>query len=280
MGFPLEYTPKERKTCLTGRSLLSSVVPVDRVVHAWQGPPLLIHSNIAVFATSKEILYNKGNQWQVALRSFSNTNPFYQLFGVVDVSKLGKKEKDKWFALLGRWFDHPFVSGHVNMLRETFNLTKISNHDWTILDWNDIGLRERNSLESVGYNEDSWDNKEYYPTKLLRREWDDFTSEEKRVMVAMGYNGFMWKNDRPTDGWAEKYWDEISHQKIRDILMSLGFTKESWDEEIFPADLRERNWDSFNCEQQWVQVSMGFDRTRWEGVTSHCNVDAKGFMEH
>ena len=274
LRFPFEYTTEQTEKCLTGRSLANSVVPADRVVVAWQGPPLLISSRIAAFATSSEILINCARKGvSISNRSISKTNPFVQQHAQVDLSELDTRHKEMFFSQLSAWMDHPFLNA-TQGLKEAFGLKSHIDHSWTHYFWKELGREKKNLLESMGYSAYLWDSDEFSPTELLRRDWANFTAEQQTVLIAFGYYSSSWENPglRMYDSWADEYWDDLG-KNIREVLKSLGYTRTSWDAGEPPTDLSQRDWDNFNCEEQWALVSMALLKEKWETNKPHCVFD-------
>ena len=135
LRLPFEYTTEQTEKCLIGRSLANSVVPADRVVVAWQGPPLLISSRIAAFATSSEILINSARKGvSISDRAVSKTNPFVQQHAQVDISELDIWHKEMFFSQLSTWMDHPFLNA-TQGLKEAFGLKSHIDYSWTHYSW-------------------------------------------------------------------------------------------------------------------------------------------------
>ena len=280
LRLPFQYTTEQTMKCLTGRSLANSVIPVDRVAVAWQGPPLLINSRIAAFATSSEILISHNrNSISISDRAVSKTNPFVQQHAKVDISKIDIGHKETLFSQLGTWMDHPFLNATQGRLREAFGLKSHVDYSWIGSKWGDLGHEKKNLLRSMGYTPYLWDVSPFYPTELLRRDWANFTAEQQSILNGFGYYSSSWENPglRMYDSWCDKYWDEIG-KNILEVLKSLGYTRTSWDEETHPVDLLQRDWDSFKCEEQWALVSMARLKEKWERNKPRCVFD-RSFYE-
>jgi len=147
------YARVQMKTCVTGRSLLSSAVPKDRVVVGWGGAPLdsisvgfFMLSNVALLyyplvdrsGTGPELEHNDTSitkpkdykdRW-LATRTKSRvirfvryeSNPFYGL-DENPFSSLSTEDRTKWRDVLKEsgWLDHPMTRIAMPKLAEFVN---------------------------------------------------------------------------------------------------------------------------------------------------------------
>jgi len=112
------YTPEQVKECITGRSLLSDLVPEDRILPSWQGRPMQVHQ-IGIFSTKDEALlyYQKDpSKSRVVNFAYYEDNP---LFGANENKLVDNPElQSRWQTMLKKqgYLEHPSVQKWMNDL--------------------------------------------------------------------------------------------------------------------------------------------------------------------
>ena len=82
LGFPEPYTKGQKQKCVTGISLLSQLIPENRIVVGWGGTPQ-DGINVGTFASETKALFyypREESKSRVAELRFSDVDPFFTLY--------------------------------------------------------------------------------------------------------------------------------------------------------------------------------------------------------
>jgi hypothetical protein len=124
LNYSTIYTDDQKRTCVTGISLLSQWIPQGRIVVGWSGKPLH-RVNLGTFSNESDALFyslKRTAESRLVEIKFDDERPLYELFQTplenVEKSKLGE-----WRELLERqgWLDHALVKRRMPLLHEVLS---------------------------------------------------------------------------------------------------------------------------------------------------------------
>jgi len=95
--------------------------------------------------------------------------------------------------------------------------------EWFDIDdshWRDLGLQERKACMKLGWDRNSWERYENV-------KWHDLPEHTKRAAKKMGYNGKDWNAGEWNENW-DREWEDFDDEEKR-CLHVLGYYVHTWD---------------------------------------------------
>ena len=121
LEIPEPYSDEEKQKCVTGMSLLSQLIPEERIVVGWGGTPQ-DGINVGTFATKTKAMFyypREEPKSHVADLKFDDADPFFTLYEQA-LNNVENKEIQQWEKTLeGQgWLAHDLVRTRMPLLRE------------------------------------------------------------------------------------------------------------------------------------------------------------------
>ena len=121
LDFPEPYTEEQKRKCVTGISLLSQLVPENRIVVGWGGTPQ-DGINVGTFASATKALFyypREESKSRVAELRFSDVDPFFTLYEK-HLKNVEVGEIRHWGEMLETqgWLEHNLVKTRMPRLRD------------------------------------------------------------------------------------------------------------------------------------------------------------------
>ena len=121
--------------------------------------------------------------------------------------------------------------------------------------WSKLPLSARKAAKVIGFEEKSWDNKEWLDIEDYH--WAELSSEQRTACETLGWDHDSWDNK-----YEHKHWSDLpAHVKL--AAEKLGWNKEKWDDD-WDVPSWEKEWTEFTPEEQRCLHVLGYYVHTWD----------------
>mmetsp|Transcript_27195 Transcript_27195/g.56646 ORF Transcript_27195/g.56646 Transcript_27195/m.56646 type:complete len:186 (+) Transcript_27195:211-768(+) len=121
--------------------------------------------------------------------------------------------------------------------------------------WSKLPLSARKAAKAIGYEQASWDHKEWLP--IDDNDWWDLSTEEKAACERLGWDSQSWDDKYEHTSWA----DMPNH--VQKAAGKLGWSQEQWDDD-WDVPSWHKGWGEFTKEEQRCLHVMGYFIHSWD----------------
>jgi hypothetical protein len=130
------------------------------------------------------------------------------------------------------------------------------------VEWGELGLDERATAESLGYSRYSWNNLEISDTEKTR--FKDLSASEQQNVMALGFDEYTW------DCFMSHYhgynWGELVGADVSKHFTTLGWTQDSWDNDLKAPESDDKSWKDLTTEEQLAATKICYTENAWDWI--------------
>jgi len=119
--------------------------------------------------------------------------------------------------------------------------------------WDDLPERVRSAAESIGYDQDTWNDRELLP--VCGERWRDLPKSHKMACRTLG--------------WKRRSWNRYEHAKWQDMpqcarkaAKKMGYNRKDWNHGEENENW-EKEWEEFDEEEQRCLHVLGYHMNTW-----------------
>eukprot|EP00956_Cyclotella_meneghiniana_P030575 scaffold77279_cov55-Cyclotella_meneghiniana.AAC.3 len=120
--------------------------------------------------------------------------------------------------------------------------------------WADLPDRAREAAEYIGFDEDTWDGKEWLD--IDDKKWKHLSEKEQKMCNRLGWSRASWDTK-----YEDYYWKDLPNH-VKKAAKMMGWNRESWDED-WDVDCWHKDWEEFSDEEKRCLHVMGYYVHTW-----------------
>lgn len=130
------------------------------------------------------------------------------------------------------------------------------------VEWKELGLHEKESVEALGYTKYSWNNLEV--SDLEESSFKDLSASQQALTLSLGFDEDTW--DCFASHYHGYYWSELEAANVDQYFTTLGWTKHSWDKKGKAPESDDKNWEELTEEEQLAATKLCYTENAWDWV--------------
>lgn len=147
-------------------------------------------------------------------------------------------------------------SRDLNRDRRRMQLDKTCREPFYQLSWDQLSDSQRWAAHQLGYNSASW-NKDEEPKFLKDAGWTDFSSTNQSNWLSLEITAGIFE-----DAYEDLLFHELPLQ-VKDAVVTLGYTIESWDEDTYSPLMISKTWSELTDGERDAALLVGHDCFYW-----------------
>jgi hypothetical protein len=120
--------------------------------------------------------------------------------------------------------------------------------------WADLPPLARRAAESIGFDESTWDGKEWLP--IDDKHWWDLNEDELKACEDLG-----WTKDSWNTKYEGVYWKSLP-EVVKRACERMGWNQVNWDED-WDIECWDKYWDEFDDEEKRALHVLGYYVHTW-----------------
>ena len=138
-----------------------------------------------------------------------------------------------------------------------------------------MGATNQNTWNKLGWNRRNWDGPESGYPQTFHTDWKDLNSNQRKVVESLGYDQKTWdetlpngddarRSGKPNDYWNNYEWSQIGPTE-QGLWRVLGWNTSNWDDDDTndPPTVNQ-DYRQLTSRQQEAVILLGYDQRTWD----------------